>query len=236
MLSLSIVIPVLNEADGIEQQLHLLRDTVGEQVEIIVVDGGSTDNTVHIAKIYADKVLASPKGRAVQMNTGARQSKSDYLLFLHSDTVFPQLLPSLTRAQLFPFLYDQPPNIDRSQVLWGFYPVILSSKQWPFRIIECLMNFRSQFTRVATGDQCLFVQRQLFIEMEGFANIPLMEDVEMSKRLRRQAPPLIPPYKVTTSSRRWEQHGVVKTVLLMWYLRALYFLGVTPDYIVKKYY
>jgi len=103
-------------------------------------------------------------------------------------------------------------------------------------MIEFFMNRRSRITRVATGDQCLFIRRQCFIDMKGFADIPLMEDVEITKRLRKQASPLVIDHKVTTSSRRWEQNGITKTILLMWYLRALYFWGVRPETLVKKYY
>lgn len=219
--SVSIIIPVLNEADSIVDTLQQLKEKLRDYTaEIILVDGGSADNTVELATPYVDRVVVSEQGRAVQMNAGAEVASGDYLVFLHCDTSLPE--------SPFPFLREYP--------VWGFYRVRLSGDAWPFRMIERMMTIRSSLTRVATGDQCIFVSRPVFVDIGGFTNIPLMEDVEISKRLRRLAPPWVVKKPVVTSSRRWEHHGVLKTILLMWYLRALYFCGVKPSVLVKKYY
>jgi rSAM/selenodomain-associated transferase 2 len=223
ILRLSIIIPVLNEADVIQKQLLELKKSLNADNEIIVVDGGSHDDTVILAENLADRVIISPqKGRAFQMNAGAALAQGDTLLFLHSDTCLPNHFTH------FDFI--------KNEKKWGFFRVRLSGTQWQFRIIETMMNLRSQFTAIATGDQGIFIKRQFFEDLKGFAEIPLMEDVELCKRLRKYASPLIVKETVTTSSRRWEQHGIVKTILLMWRLRLDYFFGVSPSVLVKRYY
>ncbi len=154
------------------------------------------------------------------MNAGEAVAKGQWLLFLHVDTRLPD--------DPFPFLCATNP--------WGFYAVKLSGKQRCFRIIEWMITWRSRLTGVATGDQCLFVQRALFEQLQGFADIHLMEDVELSKRLRKKRQPLCIRNPVNTSSRRWERHGIIRTVLLMWYLRLLYVCGVLPHHLVRQYY
>ena len=224
---LSIIIPVLNEAEGICAFLQSVQQTIQHQaIEVIVVDGGSTDGTAELANKYADQLLISSKGRALQMNMGARYARAPNLLFLHSDTQLPA--PPLS----FPFLSASLED----HYLWGFYRVKLSGDGISLRIIETMMVWRSSITEVATGDQCLFIKKTLFDQLLGFAEIPLMEDVEMSKRLRRMTPPLVIREPVVTSSRRWEKHGILKTVCKMWYLRALYFFGVSPHSLARYYY
>jgi rSAM/selenodomain-associated transferase 2 len=227
MIQLSIIIPVLNEAATIARHLTAL-DTIAPTVskEVIVVDGGSEDNTVVLAQTLADKVLTSEKGRAKQMNLGAKNASGKTLLFLHSDTFLP--VDDVSIDILFPFI-SKPER-------WGFYPLRLSGEHTLLRVIERMINIRSRLTSVATGDQCLFVNKDFFNTCGQFRHIPLMEDVELSKRLRAYAPPCIPNVKVTTDSRRWENNGVLKTIVLMWYLRALYFFGVSPAILVKRYY
>jgi rSAM/selenodomain-associated transferase 2 len=227
MIQLSIIIPVLNEAETISRHLTRLQNiapTVNK--EIIIVDGGSQDNTVVLAQALADKVLMSEKGRAKQMNLGAENASGKTLLFLHGDTLLP--IDDVSTDELFPFI--------KQTKKWGFYPVRLSGKRVFFRIIERMINIRSRLTSVATGDQCIFVDKVFFNTIGQFSNIPLMEDVELSKRLRRYALPCIPRVSVTTDSRRWEKNGVFKTIFLMWYLRSLYFFGVSPTLLVKRYY
>ena len=191
--------------------------------ELLVVDGGSTDNTVAAARPHCDEVLHSEPGRALQMNTGAQAASGDYLFFLHADTS-----PGVAVARLLVYLSAQP--------VWGFCPVQLSGDKPAFRVIEWFINGRSRLTRIATGDQMLFVRRELFLALGGYDAIPLMEDVALCKRLRHIAEPLVLAEPVHTSSRRWEQRGVARTVLQMWALRFAYFAGVSPGRLWRYYY
>lgn len=214
---------MLNEAGIIEQRLHQLRTQVGSQVELIVVDGGSEDNTLGLAEFYADQVLVSRiKGRAQQMNTGAMQANGSVILFLHIDTQLPPKALAVLNG------------IGAEQ--WGFFHLRLSGRQWPFRLIETMINLRSSISKVATGDQAIFIGKSLFKQQQGFADIPLMEDVELSKRLRKQHQAHIISAPVLTSSRRWEERGIWQTVILMWRLRWDYFRGVSPEKLVSRYY
>lgn len=220
--AVSFVIPVLNEGERIGELLDYLRCRYAD-AELIVVDGGSRDRTVAAAMPRCDGILLSPPGRARQMNLGARVAAGAYLFFLHADT-----RPSLTRAELEAALRAEPE--------WGFSRVRLSGRQPLLRLVEWAMNRRSAATGVATGDQMLYLQRDLFQRTGGFADIPLMEDVEYCKRLRRVAAPRILTQPVTASSRRWEQRGIVRTVLGMWWLRLAYVLGVSPARLHGHYY
>lgn len=222
--SLSLIIPVLNEAATIGRQLQALQPLRRQGCEIIVVDGGSSDNTCAMARPCCDQLIVAGKGRARQMNAGAAVASAPWLLFLHADTRLPASIPDCLLA-----LKTRP-------VQWGFFVVKLSGERWPFRVIEAAMNLRSRITAVSTGDQGLFVRRELFAQCGQFADIPLMEDVAISKRLRKIAKPLVWPDPVLTSSRRWEQRGIVRTVLLMWSLRLAYYLGVSPQRLVQVYY
>ncbi len=221
-MKVSIIIPVLNESAVIEQQLHYLSSIFDNDCEIIIADGGSRDNTLMLAEPLVDKLVESKKGRAEQMNCGAAVATGDLLLFLHSDTQLPSNTLELLCSK----------NLNE----WGFFHVKLSGNIWKFRIIEFMINQRSRYTRIGTGDQCIFVKRSLFEKNNGYADIPLMEDVELSKRLRAQITPSIINTAVVTSSRRWESNGICKTILLMWRLRLLYFLGFSPNTLVKYYY
>ncbi len=219
--SVSFVIPVLNEQDTVAP---LLRDLRGRYPlsQLIVVDGGSCDRTVSLALPLCDLVLLSARGRAYQMNMGGQVASSEYLFFLHADS-----RPSISAAQLNARLSKRP--------RWGFCRVRLSGQRLAFRVIEWFMTQRSRLTLVATGDQMLFVQKSLFDETGGFDAIPLMEDVAYCKRLRRLAQPLIISEPVLTSSRRWEEGGVIKTVVRMWLLRLAYFWGVAPATLWRYY-
>jgi rSAM/selenodomain-associated transferase 2 len=211
-MKLSIVIPTLNEASHIESLLAQLSD---ENVELIVVDGGSDDQTVQRASVQAQLVYSST-GRALQMNAGAAIASGDWLWFLHADTQLSQPLKAYID------------EITQSSSLWGRFKVRLDDARFIFRVIERLMNARSCFTSVATGDQGLFVDRRLFDELGGYPELSLMEDVALSKRLRKVMPVKCSALPLITSARRWQQRGVLKTIVLMWWLRLAYVLGVSP--------
>ncbi len=211
-MKLSIVIPTLNEASHIESLLAQLSD---ENVELIVVDGGSDDQTVQRASVQA-KLFYSSTGRAVQMNAGAAAANGDWLWFLHADTQLSQPLNAYID------------EITQSSSVWGRFTVRLDDARLIFRVIERLMNARSCVTSVATGDQGLFVDRRLFAELGGYPELPLMEDVALSKRLRKVMPVNCSALSLITSARRWQQRGVLKTIVLMWWLRLAYVVGVSP--------
>jgi rSAM/selenodomain-associated transferase 2 len=218
----SFIIPVLNEQATVAALLRDLRQRFPAS-QLIVVDGGSCDATVTSALPLCDLLLLSECGRARQMNLGGQVASSDYLFFLHADSC-----PGASVAELDDCLAQRP--------RWGFCRVRLSGQRTVFRIIEWFMNQRSRLTSVGTGDQMLFVQKSLFDETGGFAVIPLMEDIAYCKRLRQLARPLIIQQPVLTSSRRWEESGVIKTVARMWLLRLGYTLGVAPDTLWRYYY
>ncbi len=221
LATISFVIPVLNEASVIGPLLEKLASDFPDS-QRVVVDGGSSDGTVMAARLAGSRLLSSAPGRAVQMNAGARIASGAYIFFLHADT-----LPTITAAQLQECLAGGPQ--------WGFFRVRLSGSSWMFRTIERAMNLRSRVSGIATGDQMIFIRRELFEQTGGFAAIPLMEDIEYCKRLRREAPPLVISQAVETSSRRWEQRGVVSTIVRMWSLRLAYFLGVSPRCLREHY-
>jgi rSAM/selenodomain-associated transferase 2 len=218
----SIIIPVLNEQERIAGLLHDLNARF-PAAELIVVDGGSSDRTVAAAMAHCSRLLIGERGRAQQMNLGGRVASGDYLCFLHADS-----RPGVTAAQLAQTLAGQP--------MWGFCRVRLSSTRPVFRLVEWCMNLRSRLTAIATGDQMLYLRRDLFERIGGFDCIPLMEDVALCKRLRRMGRPLVIDQPVATSSRRWEQHGVARTIVTMWWLRLAYVAGVSPQRLWQHYY
>jgi len=220
---ISLVVPILNESYLIRHFLRHLQPLRERGAEIVLCDGGSTDGTRKLAEPEVDVLVSSPRGRAVQMNAGARVASGEVLLFLHADTLLPREALREVRQSL------------RAGYGWGRFDVRLSGRGARFRLIEALMNRRSRMTGIATGDQALFVTRSLFHTVGGFPEIPLMEDIEMSRRLKRHGPPACLSSRVLTSSRRWEQGGVFRTVLLMWSLRAAYALGVDPVRLARLY-
>lgn len=223
---LSIILPCLNEQDCIVSSLARLQPLRRSGLaEVIVVDGGSRDNTVQLAEPLADRLIHSAPGRALQMNRGAAEAGGDWLLFLHADTLVPDHFESLWRAQIA--------SSDRG---WGRFDLRLSGTAWPLRVVESLINLRSRISGIATGDQGIFVRAGLFHRLGGYAAIPLMEDVELSKRLKREGRPICSRARLVTSSRHWERRGILKTVLLMWKLRFLYFAGVSPQRLAAQYY
>lgn len=216
-MRISIVIPALNEAGGIAATLGALQTLRAQGHELIVVDGGSEDDTIDHAAPLCDKLLTAPRGRARQMNAGARVASGDVLWFLHADTLAPpraagDLLTALSR-----------PGCD-----WGRFDVRLSGRRPLLRVVEAAMNLRSRWSGIATGDQGLFVRRALFERLGGFPDIPLMEDVAFSRLLKQQGAPACLSTRLLTSSRRWEEYGMLRTVFLMWRLRFAYWRGVSP--------
>ena len=191
--------------------------------EVIIVDGGSVDNTLAIAYEITDMVVISKAGRALQMNSGADIASGGVLLFLHADTLLPDNALQIIVDSM------------QEENCWGRFDVRLSSNKTIYRLIERLMNLRSCLTSIATGDQAIFIEKNLFNRVAGFAEIALMEDVEISKRLKKISKPVCIKQKVTTSSRRWETNGVAATILLMWKLRLYYFIGVSPDRLKQLY-
>ncbi len=224
-MRLSIVIPVLNEADGIERFLSSLQSLRRQGHEVIVADGGSNDGTAQRAASLADHVIQSPRGRAAQMNAGAALARREVLFFLHADCHLPS-----DSAHL---ILDGLKNSERR---WGRFDIKLSGNRYMFRVVEWFMNTRSRLTHISSGDQGLFVERELFTSIGGFPVIPLMEDVAISRQLKQIAPPLCLRATITTSSRRWEKNGVWRTIWLMWRLRYAYWRGVDPRDLARIYY
>jgi rSAM/selenodomain-associated transferase 2 len=225
MMKLSIVIPVLNEAPLIERTLKALQPLRQAGHEVIIVDGGSCDDTIFRSKPYADKVLHGLRGRSRQMNAGARLARHEILLFLHADTFLPDGADHVIIKK-----------IREKEHGWGRFDVKLSGRHPLLRIIEFLMNWRSRISGIATGDQAIFVKRDLFETTGGFPEVDLMEDIALCKRLKPYGRPLCHRQYVVTSSRRWEEKGVFRTILLMWFLRMAYFLKANPNRLAKLYY
>ena len=225
MPRIAIILPVLNEEAQIAVHLKTLQAWRGPDCELIIVDGGSADQTVALAKPLVDQVIVAPKGRAAQMNAGAAVTQSEILWFLHADSLPPAEAITLIQAAL------TDPNRH-----WGRFDVRLSGAHPALRMVETLMNLRSRLTGIATGDQGIFVRRERFEQVGGYPPIALMEDIALSRLLQRRSPPVCLRPRLTTSSRRWERDGVFRTILLMWRLRLAYFLGANPDQLARIYY
>jgi rSAM/selenodomain-associated transferase 2 len=221
---LSIIIPTLNEAAEIEKALAALQPLRARGCEVIVVDGGSADDTVELARPLADRVVAAERGRARQQNAGAAAASGDVLLFLHADTRLP---PSADERVMG--------GLDRGGAGWGRFDVRLTGRHPLLRVIERMIGARSRLSGIATGDQAIFVRRDWFERAGRFPDIPLMEDVALSKALKRLGPPLCLRDTVTASSRRWEERGVMRTMLLMWRLRLDYWRGADPARLAERY-
>jgi rSAM/selenodomain-associated transferase 2 len=220
---LSIIVPVLNEARGIVPVLQPLLELRQRGAEVLVVDGGSDDATARLAADHADAVLASPRGRARQMNHGAAHAQGRVLLFLHADTRLPPLADQRILQAI------------DAGARWGRFDVRIAGRPALLRVVAALMNLRSRITGIATGDQALFVQREVFEAMGGFPDQPLMEDIELSRRLCRLSRPACLRERVVTSGRRWETRGVWRTIFLMWRLRWRYWRGESPQTLAEAY-
>lgn len=222
--SLSIVIPVLDEGANIVAALEALAPLRARSVEVIVVDGGSRDDTVALARPLADSVIEAPRGRATQMNAGARVARGDVFLFLHADTRLP--------ANADRLILD---GLKQSAGAWGRFDVAIDGNHPLLPVIAVCMNARSRLTGIATGDQAMFCTRDAFVAVGGLPTIALMEDITLARNLKRVSRPLCLSARVTTSGRRWEKRGVIRTVLLMWRLRLMYVFGAKPEDLAKRY-
>ncbi|MCD6042497.1 MAG: glycosyl transferase [Burkholderiales bacterium] len=216
---LSVIVPALNEAPGIGAALQALAPLRARGHEVIVVDGGSEDRTREIAAPLCDRLVVAQRGRAVQMNAGARAARGDALVFLHADTRLPEDAEEEIAGCL-------------ERHLWGRFDVAIEGRHRLLPVIARAMNLRSRLTGIATGDQAIFVRREAFA---GFPDIALMEDVAFSTAMKRRGPPACLRSRVLTSGRRWESRGVLRTVALMWRLRLLYFLGARPEALARRY-
>ncbi|MBF2719511.1 TIGR04283 family arsenosugar biosynthesis glycosyltransferase [Psychrobacter sp. NG254] len=235
LLNISIIIPLLNEADNISQLIAHINSHHPPPLQVIMVDGGSTDDSVGIARRLLNDlssvaqtaidwhVIESIAGRARQMNAGAMLATGDVLLFLHADTQLP--IDAIDNIQQAMIQYD-----------WGRFDVRLNSRDPLLKIVGLMINQRSRLVSIATGDQAIFIKKSVFGQLGGYADQPLMEDVELCKRLKRIARPACLKSKVTTSARRWQQHGTWRTIFLMWYLRFDYWRGVSPEVLRQRYY
>lgn len=210
---LSIVMPALNEAAGIADILQALQPLRRRGVELVLADGGSSDGTAQLAAPLADGVIHAARGRAAQMNAGAAEARGEVLLFLHADT----RLPAQADAAVL--------HAIAGGACWGRFDVRIDGRPWMLRVVAALMNRRSRWSGIATGDQAIFVTRAAFVRIGGFPLQPLMEDVELSRRLKRLGRPVCLRERVVTSGRRWEQRGVWRTIVLMWRLRWRYWRG-----------
>ncbi|MDP2405863.1 MAG: TIGR04283 family arsenosugar biosynthesis glycosyltransferase [Hydrogenophaga sp.] len=220
----SIIVPMLNEAQDMPRLLARLTALRRQGNEVLIVDGGSDDGSADLTVRAGLQVLSSPRGRARQMNLGAAHATGDVLLFLHADTLLPEgALITVRRA------------MQKSGAPWGRFDVVIDGSHPLLRVVARLMNLRSRWTGIATGDQAIFVTREAFDAVGGFPDQPLMEDIELSRRLLQRDRPACISDPVLTSGRRWESRGVWRTVLLMWRLRWAYWRGTPADQLARLY-
>ena len=218
-MKLSVIIPTLEEASVIEDCLRSLASLRARGHEVIVADGGSDDATRALAQPLCERVLVTPRGRAAQMNAGARAASGEALVFLHADTRLPERADEAISSAL-------------RQSQWGRFDVEIRGERAMLKLVAWSMNLRSRLSGIATGDQAIFVRREAFA---GFPPIALMEDIAFSRAMKRAGAPACLSLRASTSGRRWESRGVLRTILLMWWLRTLYFLGAHPDRLARLY-
>ncbi len=217
------MIPVLDDAEHLARLLTMLAPWRAAGDELIVVDGGSSDDSATVAAAHATRVLLAPRGRARQMNAGARAARGELLWFVHADAA----IAAGTRAVLL--------AANRGSQGWGRFDIAITDPATPFRVIETLMNLRSRLSGIATGDQALFVRRELFVAVGGFPDLALMEDIELSRILKRHCRPQCLAVRVGTSARRWRRDGIARTVVMMWLLRLAWFVGVPATRLARIY-
>jgi rSAM/selenodomain-associated transferase 2 len=220
---LSVIVPMLNESPVIAGTLDALRRRA-PNAEIIVVDGGSSDASVAIVQSLRVTLIIAPRGRARQMNAGARASHGDVLVFVHADTIVPRT-----------FAADIASALSDPAVVGGRFDVKLDDRALPYRIIGAMISFRSRISRTGTGDQAIFVRRDVFDSLGGFPELELCEDLEFSRRMKRAGRIACLRTRVTTSARRWDRDGLVRTVIRMWMIRAMYLMGVPPARLKRMY-
>ncbi len=223
-MKISLIVPMLNEMTQLPSLLQHLLPLRRAGCEVLIVDGGSQDGSVAFARALGFRVLCAPRGRARQMNAGASVATGEALVFLHADTRLPpDACYQIARA------------LSRPQVLWGRFDVRIEGRSRWFPVIAALMNLRSRLSGIATGDQAIFVRRDVFWKVGGYPDQPLMEDIWLSRALKQLGRPACVGSRVTTSGRRWETYGVWRTILLMWRLRCLYWLGVPAEDLARAY-
>ena len=225
MTRLSIIVPVLNESALLPQAIQQLQDWDKKTgCEVIIVDGGSSDGSADMLKKSGIQTVYSCKGRAIQMNSGAAVARGDVLLFLHIDTQLPHDADQL--------IADQAQN---PVFAWGRFDVRIDSRHWLLALVSAMINWRSRLSGIATGDQALFIRADIFRQIGGYTEQPLMEDIDISRRLLEFSDPVCLKQRVITSARRWQKHGMVRTILLMWRLRYLYWRGVPAEKLAREY-
>ena len=225
MKSISVIIPTLNEQKNIQILLNILQPLRKSGAELIVVDGGSTDSSCELAAPLSDHLVHTKQGRARQMNAGKKVANGKLLWFLHADTI-----PSshaIARLQEI---------ANSNDLSWGRFNVHLSGEHLLLRLVEKAMNLRSRLTGIATGDQGIFMSRKLFEHVNGFPDIPLMEDISISSALKKRIRPVCLSESLNASSRKWEKNGILRTIVLMWWIRFAFALGVDPNRLYKQYY
>jgi rSAM/selenodomain-associated transferase 2 len=223
-MKISIIVPMLNEAKILPNLLEHLLTFKRQGCEIILVDGGSTDGSLAMAHVIGFNVVHSNSGRAHQMNKGAALAAENLLLFLHADTRLPANAIELIENATLDGQYE-----------WGRFDVVIEGESALLKLVAWMMNWRSALTSIATGDQAIFIRRSTFLRIGGFPEQPLMEDIEFSKRLKRQFKPARVTVPVITSGRRWDERGAWKTIFLMWRLRWNYWRGVPAEKIAAAY-
>ena len=221
---LSIIVPTLDEAVNLAATLERLSAMRARGAEVVVADGGSRDSTRAIATDLADRVIEAPRGRASQMNAGARSATGDVLVFLHADTHLPEDADRLVLE-----------GLAASRRAWGRFDVRIEGRSPMLAVVAASMNLRSRLTGIATGDQAIFVKREAFEDVGRYPGIALMEDIAITTSLKRISSPLCVRARATTSGRRWEKRGTFATILLMWRLRLAYFFGADPAALAKRY-
>jgi rSAM/selenodomain-associated transferase 2 len=221
---LSVIIPVLNEAGCLGELCEALQPIRSRGHEVILVDGGSDDQTLALGSPLVDRVLCSARGRAQQMRAGVAVARGKILWFLHADTGIPDNPDQLILAAL-----------ENGRADWGRFDVLLTDRHLALRTVAYLMNLRSRISGIATGDQGIFVRRSVYDRVGGIPSLPLMEDIAFSRVLNKQGRPVCIRQKLRISARRWQKYGIARTILTMWGLRLAYFAGISPDHLVKYY-